>query len=150
MALSSKVTIALREDGQKGLFATADIARDEVLLTYDGPVIDHPTRYSIQIDDDRHIEGTEQSNAYLNHSCAPSAYVDWNALCLRASRDLRRGEEITCNYLTTDDQLHSPFACRCGSPGCVGVVRGFKHLSREEQLELAPYLPAFLKRKIKP
>jgi len=79
------------------LCANAAINEHEVLITYDGPIIDHPTRYSIQIDDGKHIEGTPESNAYLNHSCAPNAYVDWNGVCLRALRPISRAEEITCN-----------------------------------------------------
>lgn len=66
--------------------------KDEVLITYDGPLIDHPTRYSIQIDENLHIDGTPESNCYLNHSCAPNTYVDWTGLCLRALRDIDTGE----------------------------------------------------------
>jgi hypothetical protein len=97
MALSPKIGPAVRSDGQKCLCANAAINEHEVLITYDGPIIDHPTRYSIQIDDGKHIEGTPESNAYLNHSCAPNAYVDWNGVCLRALRPISRAEEITCN-----------------------------------------------------
>ena len=147
MARSAKIVVSARTDGQKGLFALQDIAENEVLLTYDGPAMDHPTRLSIQIDDDRHIEGTKDSNAFLNHSCDPSAYVDWNKLCLRARRPILSGEEITCNYFTTDYELHETFACKCGSPKCKGEIRGFKYLSKDEQRELEPWLPPFLKQK---
>ncbi len=148
MALSPKVKLGVRPDGQKGLFVTAAARRDEVLIVYDGPVIDHPTRYSVQIDENRHIEGTEESNAYLNHSCAPNTYVDWNGVCLLALRDLQGGEELTCNYLTTDYEIHERFICRCGAPECYGEIKGFKYLSRPEQLKLASYIPAFMKRKV--
>ncbi len=148
MSLSPKVTIGFRADGQKGLFLTAAARQDEVLIAYDGPIIDHPTRYSVQIDDDRHIEGTAESNAYLNHSCAPNTYVDWNGVCLRALRDAVVGEELTCNYLTTDYEIHEKFVCHCGAPGCYGEIKGFKHLPKAEQLKLEPYIPAFMKRKM--
>ncbi len=146
MSLSPKVAPGVRPDGQKGLFAAQPVEAGEVLLTYDGPVLDHPTRLSIQIDDQKHIEGTEDSNAFVNHSCDASAYVDWNVPCLRARRTIRVGDEITCNYFTTDYELHSPFVCSCGAPGCKGEIRGFKYLSREEQRALEPWLPPFLKR----
>jgi hypothetical protein len=148
VALSSKVIVAQRLDGQRGLFVAHGVEPDEILIKYDGPIIDHPTRLSIQIDDDKHIEGTEDSNAFLNHSCEASAYVDWDAVCLRAVKAIPAGAEITCNYLTTDYELHSPFHCRCGSPRCKGTIRGFKHLTPAEQLELEPWLPPFLKRKL--
>jgi len=148
MALSSKIAIRLRTDGQRGLFAIQDVKAGDILVTYDGPIIDCPTRYSIQIDEDKHIEGTEESNAFLNHSCSPNAYVDWNGVCLRALRDIMAGEEVTCNYLTTDWELHEKFVCRCGAPNCYGAIRGLKYLSPQQQFQLRPFLPPFMRRKI--
>lgn len=148
MALSQKVIVSTGKDSQKGLFTVADVASGEVLLTYDGPLLDHPTRLSIQIDDTIHVEGTDDSNAFLNHSCVPNAYVDWGSLCLRAMRDISSGEQITCNYNTTDYELHSVFQCTCGSERCKGLIKGFKFLSVDEQRALEPWLPPFLKRKI--
>ncbi|HYL13753.1 MAG TPA: SET domain-containing protein-lysine N-methyltransferase [Terriglobales bacterium] len=148
MARSEKLLVSTRPDGEKGLFATQDVAENEVLITYDGPIVDHSTRLSIQIDDDKHIEGTEDSNAFLNHGCDPTAYVDWNELCLRARRTILVGEEITCNYFTTDYDLCEKFTCTCGSPMCKGEIKGFKYLSKEEQQELEPWLPPFLKPKL--
>jgi SET domain len=129
------------------LFAAQDVEPEEILITYDGPIIDHPTRLSIQIDDDKHIEGTEDSNACLNHSCEPNAYVDWDDVCLRARSAIPAGVEITCDYFTTDYEIHSPFPCSCGSARCKGEVRGFKYLTAAERLEREPWLPPFLKRK---
>lgn len=148
MALSKDVGIASRLDGQQGLFAKTDIVENTVLLTYDGPILDHPTRLSIQIDENKHIEGTDDSNAFLNHSCYANAYVDWNALCMRAKREIPGGEEITCNYFTTDDELHEPFRCTCGSAECKGEIKGFRYLTAKEQRELEPWLPPFLRRKL--
>lgn len=148
MALSEGIEVGVRSDGQKGLFAKSDITESAILLTYDGPILDHPTRLSIQIDDDKHIEGTDDSNALLNHSCDANAYVDWQALCLRAKRNITGGEEITCNYFTTDYELHAPFSCTCGSPACKGAIKGFRYLSPGEQEELKPWLPPFLLRKV--
>ena len=149
MALSSKIRSSLRPDGQKCLASNARISENEILITYDGAIIDHPTRYSIQIDDEKHIEGTPESNAYLNHSCAPNAYVDWSGVYLRALRNIAAGEEITCNYLTTDWELHERFVCRCGAPHCYGELKGLKYLCREEQEKLLPFVPDFMKRKIR-
>ncbi len=148
MALSTKIGPSLRADGQKCLCANADVSKNEIVITYDGPIIDYPTRYSIQIDDDKHIEGTAESNAYLNHSCAPNAYVDWSGVYLRALRDIACGEEITCNYLTTDWELHEKFVCHCGAAHCYGELKGLKYLPRDEQRKLLPFLPDFMRRKI--
>ena len=148
MALSSTVRASHRQDGQRCVCAKTDIGKNEILITYDGPIIDHSTRYSIQIDDDKHIEGTPESNAYLNHSCAPNAYVDWSGVYLRALRNIVAGEEITCNYLTTDWELHERFVCHCGAPQCYGELKGLKYLGHDEQKNLLPFLPGFMKRKV--
>ncbi len=148
MSLAPGIAMQLRSDKQRGLFVTRPVRKDEILITYDGPIIDHPTRYSIQIDDHQHIEGTAESNACLNHSCAPNTYVDWKGVFLRALRDIQPSEELTCNYLTTDWELHEKFVCTCGAPNCYGEVKGFKYLSPEQQRALEPSVPEFMRRKI--
>jgi SET domain-containing protein len=148
VALANGVAVWFRSDNQRGLFVLRPVRKDEILITYDGPVIDHPTRYSIQIDENRHIDGTPESNSYLNRSCSPNTYVDWRGVCLRALRDIETGEELTCNYLTTDWVLHEKFVCTCGSPNCYGELRGFKYLRPEQQRELKPFVPEFMKRRI--
>lgn len=148
MSLANGVAMQLRPDKQRGLFVTRSVRKDEILITYDGPITDRPTRYSIQIDDNHHIEGTPESNAFLNHSCAPNTYVDWKGMFLRALRDIEAGEELTCNYLTTDWELHEKFVCNCAAPNCYGEVKGFRYLSPEQQRALEPFLPEFMRRKI--
>ncbi len=150
MSLANGVAMQLRSDQQRGLFVTRSVRKGEILITYDGPIINHATRYSIQIDDKLHIEGTLESNACLNHSCAPNTYVDWKGVFLRALRDLEAGEELTCNYLTTDWELHEKFVCTCGAPNCYGEVKGFKYLSAKQQRDLERFVPEFMKKRIGP
>ena len=120
MALSPNVSVSLCRDGQKCLCADAEISENEILLRYDGPTIDHPTRYSIQIDDHRHIEGTPESNACLNHSCMPNAYVDWSGVYLRALRSIPTGER---NYVQRPDyRLGTPREF-CLPLWCAAVLR---------------------------
>ncbi len=149
MSLAENVVVRVRFEGQRGLFVLGPVRKNSILIKYDGPVIDHSTRYSIQIDDNLHIDGTPDSNAYLNHSCSPNAYVDWNGVFLRALRDIETGEELTCNYLTTDWELHEEFVCHCGSPNCYGKLRGLRFLSADQQQSLEPFLPEFMRRRIK-
>lgn len=147
MSLANGVVVRQRPDNQRGLFVLVPVHNYEVVLALDGPVIDHASRYSIQIDN-LHIEGTPKSNMYLNHSCSPNTYVDWSARCLRALREIAAGEELTNNYLTTDWEFHESFVCACGAPNCYGLLRGFKYLSPQQQRELEPFVPEFMKRRI--
>jgi hypothetical protein len=150
MSLANGIEVRVRPDSQRGLFILRPAHKDEILLTCDGPIIDHPTRYSIQIDDAMHIDGTSQSNSCLNHSCNPNTYVDWKGVFLRALRNLEAGEELTCNYLTTDWEFHEKFTCTCGAPSCYGELKGFKYLSPEQQRALASFVPEFMRKRIPP
>jgi len=148
VSLANGVTIRVNAVNGRGLFVLRPVYKDEILITYDGPILDHPTRYSIQTGESEHIDGTAESNAYLNHSCAPNTFVDWKGVFLRALRDIESGEEITCNYLTTDWELHEKFVCACGAPNCYGEIRGFKYLPPPQQRELERFVPEFMRRRI--
>jgi hypothetical protein len=64
--------------------------------------------------------------SFLNHACEPNAA--FRGLTLVATRAIRQGEEITFHYATTEYDMAEPFRCRCGSPLCLGEIRGFRHL----------------------
>jgi hypothetical protein len=56
VSLADGVAVRLRPDHQHGLFVLRHVRKDEILIAYDGPIIDHATRYSIQIDESLHID----------------------------------------------------------------------------------------------
>lgn len=62
--------------------------------------------------------------------------------------NIAAGEEITCNSLTPDWELHERFACHYGAPHCYGELKGLKYLDHDEQKKLLPFLPDFMKRKV--
>lgn len=53
---------------------------------------------------------------YINHACHPNCYVHivGDTIWIRAARNIRRGEELTYDYMTDGDGL---IPCRC-RPGC--------------------------------
>lgn len=59
---------------------------------------------------------------FINHSCAPTTFVDVTRQAIMALRNIQAGEEITFNYLSTERRIVSPFDCNCGSTACVGRV----------------------------
>ena len=90
--------------------------------------------------------GTGEVDDYLNHACEPSAALDAERLCFVAARAIAPGEAVTFNYLSAEWDMVAPFTCKCGSPRCFGEIRGFKHLSPDEQARLEPLLTPFLRR----
>lgn len=53
---------------------------------------------------------------FINHSCRPNCYIDIKEgiIWIRASRTIRKGEELTYHYHTDGEGL---IPCRC-RPGC--------------------------------
>lgn len=141
-----------------GLFATRDITRGSRIFTISGRLQSSPTRYSIQLDESVHIEADgalpdeemrrQHPWRFLNHSCDPNARIQGRSLLAR--RTIAAGEQIRFDYTTTEAHMAEPFRCRCASDRCVGEVRGFAHLSPEEQSARASRLAPHLKPLLKP
>lgn len=135
-----------KKKGQHARYATCDIRKDEVILYLKKPSrkIDHPTAYTIQFDKDIHYEPL-RGTYYLNHSCNPTGYIFFDDCSFRALRDVRKGEELTFHYCTTELELSAPFQCVCGSENCMGWIRGFMHMSEGERERLFPLLSPYLR-----
>ncbi len=114
-----------------GVFATQPIAKNKRIVDYAGEKIS--SRESVRRER-RYLEqrriwcfklnGRFVRDAavggniarYINHSCAPNCYtqVVGDTIWIRASRNIRRGEELTYDY-RTDGESRIPCRCR---PGC--------------------------------
>ena len=55
----------------------------------------------------------------MNHSCDPATVSVGSSLEI-ARRDLRRGDEVTCDYGTLN--LTGALRCLCGAPACRGEI----------------------------
>src|SRR6266536_3238573 len=112
----------------RGLFATADIAKDEIVAVKGGRIVDRKTlrekiaprlgSVEIQIDNDLFIapvtdEERELSMLYSNHSCDANLGMR-GGITFVAMRDIRAGEELTHDWATTDDDDCS-VECKCGA-----------------------------------
>lgn len=85
-------------------------------------------------------------DGFSNHSCDP------NSVCVvlneeqdeyeyYATRDIKEGEEVDCNYIQFDYECDGhTFECQCGSPKCYKSIRGFKNLSFVDKLDLLPIM----------
>ncbi len=57
-----------------------------------------------------------------NHCCEPN--TSYNGLNVIALRPIQAGEELTLDYASFLDEHMEPFQCRCGVPGCRGLIMG--------------------------
>ena len=109
-----KTEIKIIEKNVKGLFATKKIKEKNLILLLSGDNLSNPTRTSIQIKN-KHLE--HPKGGFINHHCDPNAEVlllkGEEAAFLIAKRNIKKGEEITFDYETTEKELAHPFKCNC-------------------------------------
>ncbi len=122
--------IEVRVDPERqgwGVFAAAEFPAGARLGFFTGQVSPRRSRMSLQFGRDLFIEpGPDDPFRNLNHACYPSArFVGRN---LHATRDLHVGEAITIDYSLHEDELASPFPCKCGEVGCMEMVGGWNSL----------------------
>ena len=114
-----------------GVFAAQDINKNRRIIDYDGELIDHKESYKRET---KYLEkgciwcftvnrrwvrdGNVGGNVarFINHACKPNCYVDIKKgiIWIRASRTIKKGEELSYNYNTDGEGL---IKCRC-RPGC--------------------------------
>jgi SET domain-containing protein len=144
-----------------GLFATADITKDEIVAVKGGRIVDRETlrekitpllgSVEIQIDADLFIapvtdEERELSMLYSNHSCDANLGI-CGQITFVAMRDIRAGEELTHDWATTDDDDYC-VECKCGAPNCRKILTGKDWQRSELQRRYEGYFSAYLTRKV--
>jgi len=144
-----------------GLFATADIAKDEIVAVKGGHIISRKQLrekvtprlgpVEIQTDDDLFIAPVTQgeregSMLYTNHSCDANLGMR-GEITFVAMRDIRAGEELTHDWAMTDDDDYS-VECQCGTPICRKTLTGKDWRRPELQARYAGYFSAYLARKM--
>jgi uncharacterized protein len=159
--LSPKTEVRESKIHGHGLFAIADIAKDEIVAVKGGHIVDRKTLreeitprlgpVEIQIDDDLFVapvtdEERELSMLYSNHSCIANLGMR-GEITFVAMRDIRAGEELTHDWAMTDDDDYS-MECRCGAPNCRKILTGKDWQLLELQKRYAGYFSAYLARKI--
>ena len=148
MFISKKLEVRKTIKG-KSLFAREDAEKDKILIKFEGQVLHYPKKSTLQIDENKHLEREGTIDNYLNHSCKPNGYVNFDDLTFRTLRKIKKGEEVTFNYLTTEWDMAYKFQCQCNSENCLKHIKGFKYLTPKQKKKLEPLLSPFLKRKLK-
>jgi hypothetical protein len=155
--LSSKTEVRESKIHGRGLFAIADIAKDEIVAVKGGRIVDRKTLrekitprlgpVEIQIDDNLFIapvtdEDRELSMLYSNHSCDANLGMR-GEITFVAMRDIRAGEELTHDWATTDNDDYS-VECKCGAPNCRKILTGKDWQRPELRERYAGYFSAYL------
>ena len=122
----------------RGLYATKDIKADTRIIDYVGKIITKKqTEKSVKFDNSKPIYLFDLNSRYdldgnvswntarlINHSCLNNCDYEGKGLKLwvNANRDIKMGEELTCNYGFSYDSDYKQFPCKCGLKNCVGYI----------------------------
>lgn len=149
---SDLVGIRVR-DGHRRLVALQGIARGRRLFRITGREIAKPTRFSVQVGATLHLDQDCARDElelvqryfwrYLDHACEPTTRIlDREVIAVRR---IAAGEGVTFHYCTTEYDMATPFDCHCGSPRCLGLIRGARHLTPAQRRRLAKWMPDYLR-----
>ena len=60
----------------------------------------------------------------INHSCSNNCEYEGKGLKLWVTsvKDIKKGEELTCDYGFGYDEDYKQFPCNCGSKNCCGYI----------------------------
>ena len=144
----------------RGLFATAAIAKGEVVVVKGGYILTREQRDSIgeelgpteiQITENLFIGPTvsaerEGGMMHVNHSCEPNLGLQGQVVFV-AVRDIAADEELTIDYAMTDDEPYE-MECQCGSEACRRLITGADWRKPELQKKYDGYFSWFIQRRI--
>jgi SET domain-containing protein len=134
MKFADGLTVKKSRINGKGCFATTSFERGKKIVEYTGERISNAeakrraSRRRVlricAIDNRWSIDGSNGGNGshYINHSCNPNSFTRtvYGHILFLALRDIRPGEEITIDYVST---LHSDRKrCTCGMRNCRGRI----------------------------
>lgn len=137
-----------------GVFANKNFDKGEIVIHFKADIVSRPkaSAEAVNIDDKFSLDTKWLvPEAFINHSCSANTKIDVISFRYIAIKNIRKNEEITYNYNTTEYDMKkngSSFKCKCNSKNCLGQIMGFKYLTRAQKLKLKPYLTPFLLKKI--
>lgn len=137
----------------KGIFATRDIRRGELIDYIRGPLrhLHIKSKEDADIGPDwigvsaRTWINPKWPFNYINHSCNPSAGIEGKIRC-RAMRDIKKGEEITMDYATTEVSPFWKMRCQCKQPHCRKVIRAIQFLPNRRFKAYLPFVPTYFQK----
>ncbi len=149
-----KITIGQNRFG-KCLIANADIAKDEVVAEFDGPVYeaekvtDLPKNiadHAIQFEEHK-WKDSKGFARYINHSCEPNCGIK-GLFTLVAMREIKKGQELVWDYDMTEDNVWR-MECLCGTPSCRKVIGSFSLVPDTVRRAYKGYISDWLVKKYK-
>lgn len=109
-------------------------------------VHEHPSRYTVQVAENKHIILSPEFLQYINHSCNPNVFFNTATMELTALKAIEAGDEFTFFYPSTEWFMADPFTCLCGSANCLDTIKGAKEINKNtlKQYQLTQFIQSKL------
>ena len=115
---------------QNALFTLRDWQAGDVIADFSaGTISAEPTYLTVQVEEGKHITLTPEFLQYINHSCDPNVFFDTTLMQLVALKDIHSGAELCFFYPSSEWEMTQSFRCYCGSPACLGEIKGAAYLT---------------------
>jgi hypothetical protein len=144
----------------KGMFAKKSISKGEIIIKWGGTLFTKEETKAgkarkksvVGVDDGLYLAGgvdepTEDSE-FMNHSCNPNLWMK-DAVTLEARRNIRKGEELTADYVMWADDYESEWDCKCGTKYCRQRISGKDWQLPELQKRYKGHFSPFINKRIK-
>lgn len=138
----------------KGLFASQDIKKGETVFIIKGKkvkfLIDTKKKAKVAGLNWVGISKNEWRNpskhcVYFNHSCDANTAIKGHVTVV-ALKNIKKGEEVTFDYSTTEADIFWRFKCNCGAKNCRKVVESIQFLSKNTYRHYMPYIPKYFRK----
>ncbi|MFN5333852.1 MAG: SET domain-containing protein-lysine N-methyltransferase [Bacteroidota bacterium] len=109
--------------------AIKNYEKGELIISFSASSIqENPDRFTVQINENKHIVLEPDYLKYLNHSCDPNCFVDVDHLQLIALKPILKEEELNFFYPSTEWDMSEPFQCQCATAECLQKIKGAAHI----------------------
>jgi hypothetical protein len=134
----------------KGIILDKDVKKNEVIFIFKGKEITYTGgawrlgRDWLQVGYVKWIIPSPNGpSRYLNHSCNPTAGVRGRNVIV-ATRNIKKGEEVTIDYALSETYPLWHMPCRCGSKNCRRTVKPYQDLSDQRKRKFIPYTSKYI------
>jgi hypothetical protein len=135
--------ISASSSRSRGVFANSATSAGAAIcsITFDR-ILRIPSRHTVQIGMDAHVQPLPAELQLVNHGCEPNVFFDTKTMVLRALRNIQASEELRYFYPSTEWEMAEPFECFCGARSCLRLIEGASRLSADvlQRYELAPHI----------
>ena len=142
-----KIYIGKSKIHRKGVFASQDIKKGEIVGIIQGPkkfkinrnkhdALTHPDWVGFKMH--TWIDPVPPYK-YLNHSCNPNVGIRGHKT-LVAIRDIKKDKEITIDYSIIEADPRWYIECSCKAKNCRGVIRSIQYLPKKIYNNYLPFI----------